>query len=286
MTSESRVEILAWINQLLSMNITRIEQLGTGAAICQIFDSIYHDVPLTRVKFDAKHDYEYVHNFKVLQNTFDKHKIPNHIPVERLIKLKFQDNIEFIQFVKRFWDGHYPGGHYDAISRRKGVPFASSLMPREQPHLKDRPVVKSSSTTFKSNPVSSKPVRSQPAVKSFPKSHSVSTVPTTMSNRDPTLIKENNALKIEVENLKATIEGLEKERDFYFAKLREIEVLAQLEAENGNKDVSVEKVLNVLYATEEGFETPEGQTENGVEKDQVNAVTAGVGGLVVAAETF
>ena len=43
------------------------------------------------------------------------------------------------------------------------------------------------------------------------------------------------------------IEGLEKERDFYFGKLRDIEVLCQ---DTENESVLPEKVLNVLYATE------------------------------------
>ena len=47
---------------------------------------------------------------------------------------------------------------------------------------------------------------------------------------------------------KLTIEGLEKERDFYFGKLRDIEVLAQ-EYESAGGEF-VEKALQVLYATE------------------------------------
>ena len=49
---------------------------------------------------------------------------------------------------------------------------------------------------------------------------------------------------------KLTIEGLEKERDFYFGKLRDIEVLAQEHEAEPNGPQFVEKVLNVLYATE------------------------------------
>jgi len=52
-----------------------------------------------------------------------------------------------------------------------------------------------------------------------------------------------------------TIEGLEKERDFYFSKLRDIEVIAQeYESEGGEL---VTKTLNVLYQTEDGFAVPE-----------------------------
>ena len=47
---------------------------------------------------------------------------------------------------------------------------------------------------------------------------------------------------------KLTIEGLEKERDFYFGKLRDIEVLAQEHENDGGE--FVQKALAVLYATE------------------------------------
>ena len=41
MSGESRQELLAWLNDLLQLNYAKIEQVGTGAALCQIFDSIY-----------------------------------------------------------------------------------------------------------------------------------------------------------------------------------------------------------------------------------------------------
>lgn len=55
---ESRQELLAWLNdvrsslqmqltcQLLQLNLTKVEQCGQGAAICQIFDSIYCTIPI------------------------------------------------------------------------------------------------------------------------------------------------------------------------------------------------------------------------------------------------
>jgi len=56
-------------------------------------------------------------------------------------------------------------------------------------------------------------------------------------------------------DMKLTVEGLEKERDFYFGKLRDVEVLCQ-ENEGAGGDI-VRKILDILYQTEDGFAVPD-----------------------------
>lgn len=73
--SESRAELLGWANDLLQLNISKIEQFGTGAALCQIVDSVYGDVALQKVKFNTNLEYEYINNFKQLQAAFKQHAI-------------------------------------------------------------------------------------------------------------------------------------------------------------------------------------------------------------------
>lgn len=53
----------------------------------------------------------------------------------------------------------------------------------------------------------------------------------------------------QINELKATVDGLEKERDFYFGKLRDIEVICQEMEEQHNAPI-VQKILDILYATE------------------------------------
>lgn len=58
--------------------------------------------------------------------------------------------------------------------------------------------------------------------------------------------------------MKLTIDSLEKERDFYYGKLRDIEVLCQsFEQQPDEKVPVIDKILEVLYATEEGFAVPD-----------------------------
>lgn len=74
-TSEnlSRHDMLAWVNDSLHLNYTKIEQLCSGAAYCQFMDMLFPGcVHLRKVKFQAKLEHEYIHNFKVLQAAFKK----------------------------------------------------------------------------------------------------------------------------------------------------------------------------------------------------------------------
>ena len=48
--------------------------------------------------------------------------------------------------------------------------------------------------------------------------------------------------------MRLSIEGMEKERDFYFGKLRDIEVVVQEYSDTD--DTFASKILDVLYATE------------------------------------
>ena len=39
--SGSRTELIGWLNDLLQINYTKVEQCGTGGAYCQIVDSVF-----------------------------------------------------------------------------------------------------------------------------------------------------------------------------------------------------------------------------------------------------
>jgi RP/EB family microtubule-associated protein len=64
---------------------------------------------MAKVKFGAKHEYEFMENYKVLQNAFNKNGVKRHIEVDKLCKAKYQDNLEFCQWIKRFFDLNYGG---------------------------------------------------------------------------------------------------------------------------------------------------------------------------------
>ena len=59
------------------------------------------------------------------------------------------------------------------------------------------------------------------------------------------------------EELKQQMQQLEREREFYFEKLREIEVYCQKLVDNGETSQIVKDVQQIMYKVEDGFEQPE-----------------------------
>ncbi|KAL8691935.1 MAG: hypothetical protein Q9218_002943, partial [Villophora microphyllina] len=235
---ESRQELLGWLNNLLQLNVTKVEQCGTGAALCQIYDSIYQDLPMSRVKFNVNTEYAYLQNFKLLQNCFAKHQIDRLVPVESLIKCKMQDNLEFLQWTKRFWDQYYPGGEYDAVARRKGAGGPAAAARPAEP------------TTTSARTSGAGAARR-------------GTTPTTAPARRTGAGgggAASAAVTQELNQMKETVTGLERERDFYFSKLRDIELLLQQAVDEDpeldkEENSLIKQVQAILYSTEE-FEHP------------------------------
>lgn len=117
----SRHDIIAWVNDIVSLNYTKVEQLCSGAAYCQFMDMLFPGcISLKKVKFQAKLEHEYIHNFKLLQASFKRMNVDKVIPVEKLVKGRFQDNLDFIQWFKKFYDANYDGKEYDPVEARQG----------------------------------------------------------------------------------------------------------------------------------------------------------------------
>ena len=64
-----------------------------------------------------------------------------------------------------------------------------------------------------------------------------------------------------MQDLKLLNDTLARERNFYFNKLREIEVLCQIESSNDTEKEVKDQILNILYAVEDGFTSPGGAGE-------------------------
>lgn len=118
----SRTSMLSWVNDTLKVDFTKIEELCTGAAYCQFMDMIFPDtVPMKRVKFLTNLEHEYIQNLKILQASFIKLGVDKKIPIDQMIRGHCLDNLQFLQWFKKFFDVNYDGREYDPVAAREGA---------------------------------------------------------------------------------------------------------------------------------------------------------------------
>ena len=255
----------------------------------------------SRVDWAAKSSHEYVANYKLLQSAFNKNKIRKHVDVDKLIRGKYQDNLEFCQWLKAFFDqtcgmmngmreNYDPvavrargkggksverskaGGGRPAAARNAGAaakaPRAAAVKaPRAAPPSVGRPASSTSRTTGAA-------ARSKENI-----ANTSSTTTGSISTSKPRKVEDTTALKAlqeensrlqskvaDLETLSAELElnvhNSQAERDFYFHKLRGIEIMLQVfkdKEESGDAAVDlgvearkvIERAFKVMYATDQ-----------------------------------
>eukprot|EP00923_Selenidium_pygospionis_P032041 GHVN01056673.1.p1 GENE.GHVN01056673.1~~GHVN01056673.1.p1 ORF type:complete len:225 (-),score=20.83 GHVN01056673.1:295-969(-) len=203
-----RSELLSWLARDFQLSLSKVEQCASGAVYLQVVDAIYPGkVPMSKVNWAAKHEYEFVKNYKLLQQVFDKCEVKKFIDVDKLVKGKYQDNLEFLQWMKAFYDRQCFRDVYSAVARRMlGLgPFPDWAKDNGLPaaEANTRPCTASKGSTGGTSAAVSR-------------RGSSSTGPLGAAN--PTALKELKNLKEENLNLRTELETAERERDFYFSE--------------------------------------------------------------------
>ena len=262
-----RNELVMWVNTLLKTKIQKVEQCASGAIYCQIMDAAHPNiVPMHKVSFAARAEHEYVQNYKVLQTVFDKLRIAKNIEVEKLCKARPLDNLEFLQWMKRYFDvtvGEATEG-YDPVQRRMGCKGGGA-----QTSLS----ISTTTTSTSSSSVAVCSKKHQTTTKMAKRQQNqhhgrdidstiTSTTTTKHSNQNSydTLAHNNTrknaevaaaaaaAMREDLASLRLEVEKAEREREFYFEKLQDIEFICQRpEFEN---EVLAKCIEKILYLTE------------------------------------
>ncbi|XP_074568689.1 microtubule-associated protein RP/EB family member 1C-like [Curcuma longa] len=232
-----RNEILTWINSTLHLNLSKVEEAASGAVQCQLMDAAHPGmVPMHKVNFDAKNEYEMIQNYKVLQDVFNKLKITKHIEVNKLIKGRPLDNLEFMQWMKRYCDSVNGGimSNYNAVERRDACKGSKEANKKAAP----------SQSSVRSSSSAPKTQASHGAKKS-----DIHAVNLSHKATKPATNSATQAYDEQITELKLFVDSLEKERDFYFGKLRDIEILCQ------NPEIEhlpiVTAIHKILYAADD-----------------------------------
>jgi RP/EB family microtubule-associated protein len=282
----SRNDYLSWINESLQCNFKKVEELCSGAAYCQFIDMLFPGhIALKKIKFSTKLEHEYIANFKTLQTTFKKLGVDKIIPIEKLVKGKYQDNFEFLQWFYKFFKANYEPMDYDPVAARDGQALGtgvaiagkaggsgpSSRMPPAKATAPASRVKKpvSGSTPASKTAVKTRQPTSQPARVPLASSQPVKVAPPSagggggVSKQELKAIQDEKlqleeqvkqviptsltcALSLQLTDLQLNLQSLETERDFYFEKLRKMEMICQ---ENPDNPI-VSSLLDVMYETE------------------------------------
>lgn len=118
------------------------------------------------------------------------------------IDLACRDNLEFLQWLKRFWDSNYGGQPYDAVARRRGqsTDTPATIAPLAPARGGGGGGLSAGARSGGKTPVGGHRTGSSAAVHQ----------------------EQVHNLQAQLKEVSAHLEGLEKERDFYFAKVRDL----------------------------------------------------------------
>eukprot|EP01104_Vermistella_antarctica_P010022 TRINITY_DN2641_c0_g1_i1.p1 TRINITY_DN2641_c0_g1~~TRINITY_DN2641_c0_g1_i1.p1 ORF type:complete len:249 (+),score=78.44 TRINITY_DN2641_c0_g1_i1:156-902(+) len=225
----SRGELLRWLNELTGLGYTKVEQVCSGAAYCMIIDSVHPgNVAMKKINFNARQEHEYVPNYKVLQVALNRVGIDKHVNVGMLIKGRYQDNLEMLQWFKRYWDVNNNGEPYNpSVGGRPATSSRSAAATRKRAPAKAvRDVTNTASRSAAPKPAAAKKENARQ-----------------VDSASAAKLLESQKM---VAEMRLAMEQLEQERDFYFNKLREVEIYCQTFEDQENPAVMA--ISSIMYA--------------------------------------
>lgn len=155
------------------------------------------------------------------------------VPVEKLLKAKFQENFEFLQWFKKFFDANYDGHEYDAVAARGGEAFPAGgkgPAPRPNPVPAARPAAPRPAAA------------ARPAAATTTKAAAAAGRPAAAAASTAVAAANGEALKEAAEKVAYLTEALasaERERDYYYAKLHKVELFCLDKVRKGGHRVSI-----------------------------------------------
>lgn len=250
-------ELLEWIRDFLQMEIPKVETLASGAHYCQLLDALHPGtVKMSRVNYGAYLEEHYVQNWKLIQIAFQKCGIQKLIPVQRLVKGRFQDNLEFLQWFHQYFNSSYYARDYDPIEKRKRCKGSNQIKSNSR-SAKTKKQRKHSNLT--NSPGGGKLIKARTSGKGTASGNDK------LKNDIAALTKDKTYLEEQLERISTTAKAIESERDFYFNVLLKVEKMCRETTSPENPDIK--KILHILYSSNENTpRTPRSNESDLVQK--------------------
>lgn len=154
--------LLNWISEFIKERVARVEDMSSGHQYLICLEAMYPgQINFSKVKNDAQLEWEKIENLKLVQGVLAKNNVERVVDVERLAKGKYQDNLEFFQWFKWWFDSQYDYSQpFDPVyvKSRIGIksvaankPHSPQNVPRHSPVVSQRASVPTK--TVMHNPV-------------------------------------------------------------------------------------------------------------------------------------
>uniref|UniRef100_A0A2P2IAW0 Microtubule-associated protein RP/EB family member 1C n=1 Tax=Hirondellea gigas TaxID=1518452 RepID=A0A2P2IAW0_9CRUS len=264
-----RQQLITWVNDLLDLNIKKVEECASGAIYCQIVDCVCGPgkVAMKRIDFDLHYEHEYVKNYKVLQDAFTKIGLEKLVPVDRLTKARHQDNLEFLQWMFQWYQrslGTDEVVEYDGLRRRclskNGKTFKSNrnmsstvaIVRKSRAKPSTKPTTASSGYGANNKRAQPRGVRPQTGSKQTSSAANKNSKSVSRQNQSDLreVQRKTEESQKRIAELTAVAKDLEKERDFYFKKILEVETLVK-KGDDVASNPLIQKILDVLYSADD-----------------------------------
>ncbi|KAM7344970.1 microtubule-associated protein RP/EB family member 1 isoform 2-T2 [Cochliomyia hominivorax] len=230
----SRHDMLEWVNSTVHGQYKKIEELCSGVAYCQMMELLFpNTVGSKKIKSNAKLEHEFLHNLKLFQAAFTKLNFDKSVPIDRLIKGKFQDNFEFLQWFKKFFDTHSSGKENLKVPAALAAAAQNAPKPIRKPGTQPLSGTGTAKTTANKTDALKTPKGGKPH-----EERSVS----------PSSLR---VLQETQEQLTEQMLSIELERNTYYKKLAEIEAILNESVKNGVYVDWCNRALTILYAVDD-----------------------------------
>lgn len=221
MQSLSRAFILRWL-QGLGVSLSRIEDVGKGVALCRILKMIDGSFP--RFKEDPQTRNDYLGNLQLVKQYLERKGIKLYFPIERMVNMKMQDNLEVIQWFYKYWT-------------KEMAPESETVFGNVQDQTKRENAVSPSEEGASSLAKWCVPcIRT--AIISHLDNQELSALRKDMDEMRHTIVQK----QMHIEKIQECAKVFQSERDFYFNKLLMIERLLK----DGSYEITNETKKDIL----------------------------------------
>jgi len=290
--------LVKWVNEFLELEtpMKKVDEMSSAICYAQLLEALFPGkVPISKINFNAKNEYDLINNWKVIQGVFTAQGISKPIDVAKLVKGKTQDNLEFCQWFKTYFDSHHDGSPYPAREKRaalgkkpavvakpatggtekKGLKQPAATPVKAAPAKVSKPATiakpikpnnpnnNASTTQPQSTPVKkTQPVKSAPVSTPAPEPEQEQQQEESQEEKGSIHLEEYHAT---LAKLTETISGLEKERNYYFQRLQEVEAYCQ---HDDNRHEHTKNILVIVYREEKDESTARRASQDAQQQEQ------------------